>query len=628
MANYTVTDTDGTKLTLSGDSPPTEQELTQIFSANKTKTQTTNAGIVSDYQQRKQATSEGSQSGVIPTIAGDVKGAYDFVNKSIFPKETFEHQLTRSTQETMRAESVSPQSAQEELSYTPKKLPVVEGVAAGIDTLAGGFTSPLAIATLGMGSLPVAAQKAISLAFAAQMISQAPEQARQLGTEFGKPPEQRDTRKIAQLITEGAGTVGFAYLAAKHGLTPEKSLTPLTDTAVKQAVETKGEQNAQAIRSDTGQSGEARAQSQGGEANRGSNVQQTSSGPSDATAQKTQDVKPDYQYASPESKAWWEKLDELKAAQQAAEPGTPEYAAARKAKNAHEDLAYEGDKSLARRRVDKNDPLEGVNAVASEYSPSIGKMNLTGWKFNGEWEVNEDGRGFRRVVGPKGERAIVWRDTLHPVEEAALEKNTASGTEKVTDIQNVRPAIKTMDGNIVVGAKGDVHDDIIANNGLTTKDIDSRLFVDANGNEISREQLAQMGVNSDKPVEGAHASDLGDAQKAQESQPKEPWQMTKEEYQATEPKPDGKRDILIADLGHKKLPIIKNPTSEDYAMLTERHYKEFPDDTSGDPKTRFTIDSKGNRYVWPATEAMHSEVESWLKEKGIIANQNTQFFVS
>ena len=205
------------------------------------------------------------------------------------------------------------------------------------------------------------------------MISQAPEQARQLGAEFGKPPEQRDTRKIVQLLTEGAGTVGFSTLAAKHGLEPVKSLTPLTDQAVKQTVETKGG--------------------------------------SDAVQERSAEKVP-----------------------VAASPGGGE-------------------------EVGQGTPPPKTPAVSQ-----------------------------------------------------------VEGTEKVTDIQNVRPAIKTMDGNIVVGAKGDVHDDIIANNGLTTKDIDSRLFVDANGNEISREQLAQMGVKSDKPVEGAHASDLADAQKAQESQ--------------------------------------------------------------------------------------------------------------
>jgi hypothetical protein len=107
---------------------------------------------------------------------------------------------------------------------------------------------------------------------------------------------------------------------------------------------------------------------------------------------------------------------------------------------------------------------------------------------------------------------------------------------------------------------------------------------------------------------------------------KMPWEMTRAEYQKTEPKSDGVRESLVADLGHSKVRVIKNPTPEDYQRFASEHNRQFPNDTSGDPKTRFTVDSNGNRYVWPAGDAAHSSLEGWLKERGITANQNTQFF--
>ena len=137
-----------------------------------------------------------------------------------------------------------------------------------------------------------------------------------------------------------------------------------------------------------------------------------------------------------------------------------------------------------------------------------------------------------------------------------------------------------------------------------------------------------------KPAAIAKAQAEIDARKAAKPTPaatgataqKMPWEMTRAEYQKTEPKSDGVRESLVADLGHSKVRVIKNPTPEDYQRFASEHNRQFPNDTSGDPKTRFTVDSNGNRYVWPAGDAAHSSLEGWLKERGITANQNTQFF--
>lgn len=161
--------------------------------------------------------------------------------------ETTPESTARHAIEIARAMEVSPASAQEENSVS---LPatadkVATGVAKGTYHLAQGFTSPLGLATLGMGTLPMTAQRAVSLGFAAQMTKDSPEIARQLGDEFGKPEEQRDVAKISQLITEGAGTAAFIALAAKHGLSPTRrsapiqelaKVAPLTAEALKQTV--------------------------------------------------------------------------------------------------------------------------------------------------------------------------------------------------------------------------------------------------------------------------------------------------------------------------------------------------------------------------------------------------------
>jgi hypothetical protein len=148
-----------------------------------------------------------------------------------FRREARPSDITRRAREFGLAVQVSPAAAQEELAGTPPASleRISEGVGRGVVQLAEGFTSPVGIATLGMGSLPMAAQRAVSLAFAAQMAKDFPEIARQLGDEFGKPTEQRDVAKIAELITVGSGTAAFTAMAAKHGLVPGD--TPATTAA-------------------------------------------------------------------------------------------------------------------------------------------------------------------------------------------------------------------------------------------------------------------------------------------------------------------------------------------------------------------------------------------------------------
>lgn len=119
--------------------------------------------------------------------------------------------------------TLSPESQQAIREQGSTKDKIVAGTWQGVAGLANYFTSPLGIATLGMGALPRAAQKIVSLAFAAQMTKHTPELARQLGAATAGPMETWDPQTVAQLTTEAAGTTAFTAMAGKHGLTPAKA---------------------------------------------------------------------------------------------------------------------------------------------------------------------------------------------------------------------------------------------------------------------------------------------------------------------------------------------------------------------------------------------------------------------
>lgn len=153
-----------------------------------------------------------------------------------------------------------------------------QGAAQGVTNLAEGFSSPIGIATLGMGALPRVVQRAISIGFATQLFSQVPEVYKQLDEEFKKPPEQRDEKKIGTLITQGVGALGMGTMATAHGVLPGKGiLAPKTVEAVKQLTG-KETPDASTIRSNAGQVQETGNVVESGQVKSGENLQQQTSG--------------------------------------------------------------------------------------------------------------------------------------------------------------------------------------------------------------------------------------------------------------------------------------------------------------------------------------------------------------
>lgn len=201
---------------------------------------------------------------------------------------------------------VHPKTSPEDLEFR-KRHPIIGGIEQGIVSLAEGFTSPIGIATLGIGALPAQTQRATALAFAAQVSAQTPEIARQLGTEFGKPLGQRDTQKITAMITEAVGALGFVAgltkkaigegVAAKLGALPDpefqriaRSGAPATARAVEQTItET---QHARPIPSDKTDVPKPGIQPEGSEVSRREDLQRPPSGAPAATGAQEAQVVP------------------------------------------------------------------------------------------------------------------------------------------------------------------------------------------------------------------------------------------------------------------------------------------------------------------------------------------------
>lgn len=102
--------------------------------------------------------------------------------------------------------------------FDPESVPVAVATGAehGAADLVNFFTSPLGIATMGMGALPVRAQQIISATFAGDMLRQVPDMALDLYAEIRKPEGERDYEKIANLTTHAMGALGFGAMAGKH----------------------------------------------------------------------------------------------------------------------------------------------------------------------------------------------------------------------------------------------------------------------------------------------------------------------------------------------------------------------------------------------------------------------------
>lgn len=61
--------------------------------------------------------------------------------------------------------------------------------------------------------------------------------------------------------------------------------------------------------------------------------------------------------------------------------------------------------------------------------------------------------------------------------------------------------------------------------------------------------------------------------------------------------------------------VIKNPRPADYGRIKQALKRDFPNAPKGTPSARFTYDADGNRYIWYADAAIHSEAEAAIRKE-------------
>ncbi len=153
-----------------------------------------------------------------PFGAGARPPAFDLAAEAAKQQEPFGLTPSPRPGETFQAPDLKPPSMVDA---------VTEGVGESALGTADFMLSPAGIATLGMGALTRPMQRLISIAFAGQMGNSMREAAKELGTEFGKPADQRDPKKVSKLLTDIVTGGTFATAAGFHGVGPAADL-PMT----------------------------------------------------------------------------------------------------------------------------------------------------------------------------------------------------------------------------------------------------------------------------------------------------------------------------------------------------------------------------------------------------------------
>lgn len=185
-----------------------------------------------------------------------------------------------------------------------------------------------------------------------------------------------------------------------------------------------------------------------------------------------------------------------------------------------------------RQIAESKDPQEAARAL-TEAGANVAMTGLIGRNLlKGEpyaraksEAVQVDGGKQARDVGAlaEGTPSDVQKPTeVRPVEEKAQEAPTVTETTPQSPetaegtAAGLRPAIRKIGGDVVVGEAGKTHEDIITENKLSPHDIDQRGFVDEQGNFLDREQAKQKsGLPSRSEEQRLHSTDLPEAKEGQ-----------------------------------------------------------------------------------------------------------------
>ncbi len=121
-----------------------------------------------------------------------------------------------------------PKVTASDLSPLGPNREVLAGIERGAANLASGFSSPLGLATLGVGALPKIVGRGVAGLFAAHMAKSTPEAARQ----FGKAVGEGDLEKSIETGIDTAANIGLAGLAGAHAIAPKARIAPGVEESV------------------------------------------------------------------------------------------------------------------------------------------------------------------------------------------------------------------------------------------------------------------------------------------------------------------------------------------------------------------------------------------------------------
>jgi hypothetical protein len=228
MPTYRVSDkVSGAVLDLTGDTPPTDEDLDKIFAPFQQSARLKKDRSTPPLPVKSVMGSVGEAVGSALNVPAQQAAAIpaDIATIVSGQESPFDWQNMKAA--TMQREMPITQKINEAASESPTAA-TVANISQGLASVA-----PY-IAT---GNFPATAQRLMALGFSAQMVYGVKDLATQYGDEMGKPPEQRDQAKIAQLQAALIQTPLFTSLLAvgakRGGLTGEKR--PVTPVARPQA---------------------------------------------------------------------------------------------------------------------------------------------------------------------------------------------------------------------------------------------------------------------------------------------------------------------------------------------------------------------------------------------------------
>jgi len=143
--------------------------------------------------------------------------------------------------------------------------------------------------------------------------------------------------------------------------------------------------------------------------------------------------------------------------------------------------------------------------------------------------------------------------------------------------------------------------------------------------EVPEAELLEQAREIPEAPEAVEQVEVPETGEIIEPSEKEPFEMTRAEFQEAAPVADKPNDVFFVKIGNKDVEVIQNPTSSDRRQLSREVRDEFPDLQRDEPTTRSTRDIAGNEFIWKAGDAIHVTIEPLITERiGESVGQNLE----